>query len=189
MFKLLISFKTVFLSMQEKLKLEAWWNKCYIDIILGWFLYFKTAFRAGLLMIWWRLSFTSSLGISKFWTILKEKLLRKFVTSALSETSFSFSIKVVFSLDFVFSDKKAFIVSKNILSSVIFFTLRLFYIEIFYIVGNSISCCWNFKSLFLNFVLSIIALEIALFLNGSLFPRTYFFLGGAYLFRTSVQTL
>ena len=184
MFKLLISFKTVFLSMQEKLKLEAWWNKCYIDIILGWFLYFKTAFRAGLLMIWWRLSFTSSLGISKFWTKLKEKLLRQFVTSALSETSFSFSIKVVFSLDFVFSDKKAFIVCKNILLSVIFFTLRLFYI-----VRNSISCCWNFKSLFLKFVLSIIALEIALFLNGSLFPRTYFFLGGAYLFRTSVQTL
>ena len=39
--KLLIYFKSVFLSMQEKLKLEAWWNECDIDIILEWFLYFN----------------------------------------------------------------------------------------------------------------------------------------------------
>ena len=44
------------------------------------------------------------------------------------------------------------------------------------------------KSLFLNFVLSIIALEIALFMNGLLFPRTYFFLRGKCLFRPSVRT-
>ena len=33
--KPLISFKTVFLSMQEKLKFETWWRKHLMEIILG----------------------------------------------------------------------------------------------------------------------------------------------------------
>ena len=71
-----ISFKTAFLSMQEKLKLEAWWNECDIDIILGCFLYFKTAFRVEHLMFSWKLSFTKYLGISRFLATLEKKILR-----------------------------------------------------------------------------------------------------------------
>ena len=71
-----ISFKTAFLSMQEKLKLEAWWNECDIDIILGCFLYFKTAFRVGHSVFWWKLSFTKYSGISGFLTTLEKKILR-----------------------------------------------------------------------------------------------------------------
>ena len=63
----------MFLSVQEKLKLEAWWHECDIDILLGWFLYFKTAFRVTLSMFWWKISFTSYLGISGFLPILEKK--------------------------------------------------------------------------------------------------------------------
>ena len=118
MLKLLISFKTVFLSMQEKLKLEARWNECDIHIILGWFLYLKLPLPpwVGLSMFWWKLSYSSYfIFSSRFLTILEKKLLRQFATSVLSETSFSFSIKVIFSLDFVFSDRKGFIVCQKIL--------------------------------------------------------------------------
>ena len=128
MLKLLISFKTVFLSMQEKLKLEARWNECDIHIILGWFLYLKLPMPpwVGLSMFWWKLSYSSYfIFSSRLLTILEKKLLRQFATSVLSETSFSFSIKVIFSLDFVFSDRKGFIVCQKFLLSVIFFTLRL----------------------------------------------------------------
>ena len=73
MVKLLISFKTVFLSMQEKLKLEVWWDECDIDIILGWFLYFKTAFRAGLSMFWWKLPLLHILRNFKIFNNIREK--------------------------------------------------------------------------------------------------------------------
>ena len=81
------------------------------------------------LMKWMRYryneNFTSYLGISRFSTILEKKLLRQFATSVLPEITFLFSIKLFFSLDFVFSNRKGFIVCQNFLLSVIFFTLKL----------------------------------------------------------------
>ena len=72
-----------------------------------------TAFYAvGLSMFLWKLSF---LGISRFLTILQKTLLRQFATSVLSETSFSFSIKVFFYLDLVFFNRKDFIVCQKLL--------------------------------------------------------------------------
>ena len=125
MLKLLISFKTAFLSMQEKLKFETWWRKRLMEIMLGWFLYLKTAFRVGWLFIFkCKSSPTSYLGISRFLTILEKKLLRQFATSASSETKFSSSIKVIFSLDLVFSERKGLIVCQNFLLSVMSFSFR-----------------------------------------------------------------
>lgn len=62
----------------------------------------------------------SYLGISWFLTISEKKLFRQFANSILSENSISFPIKLFFSLDFVFSHKKGFIVCQNFLLSVIF---------------------------------------------------------------------
>ena len=67
-----------------------------MEIILGWFLYLKTALRIGwLFMFKCKSSSTSYLGISWSLTILEKKFLRQFDTSTSSETKFSFSIKVI----------------------------------------------------------------------------------------------
>ena len=92
-------------------------------------------------------------------------------TSASSETKLSFSIKVIFSLNLVFSERKGLIVCQNFLLSVIsfwfklvkknFFSFRnwkthqflcLLYEDLFSVDGS-------LKNLFLNFVLCIIALD------------------------------
>ena len=71
--KPLISFKTVFLSMQGKLKFETWWCKHLMEIIIAWFLYLKNAFRVGwLFMFKCKSSSTSYLGISRFSTTLEK---------------------------------------------------------------------------------------------------------------------
>ena len=56
---------------------------------------------------------------------IRKKLLRQFATSASSETKFLLSIKVIFSFDLVFSERKGLIVCQNFLLSVISFSFKL----------------------------------------------------------------
>ena len=61
----------------------------------------------------------------KIFNNIRKKLFREFATSASSETKFSFSIKVIFSLDLVFSERKGLIVCQKFLLSVISFSFKL----------------------------------------------------------------
>ena len=96
---------------------------------------------------------------------------------------------------------KNFPLFHNFLFSVIFFILRLAKYFFFSFHNNErqtflcleerirLAVVGYFKSVFRNFALCIIALKIALFMNGLLFSRTFFYLGETCLFRTSVQTV
>ena len=121
----------------------------------------------------------------KIFNNIRKKLLRQYATSASSETKFLFSIKVIF------PQRKGLIVCQNLLLSVISFSSRLAKYFFFsfrnsdthqflcLLQENLFAADGSFKNLFLNFVLYIIALDNALFINRLLFSRT----------RTSIQTL
>ena len=65
------------------------------------------------------------LGISRFLTRFEKNWLKSWATSDSLETNSSFSTKVMFSLDFNFSERKGLTICQNFLLSMISFSLRL----------------------------------------------------------------
>ena len=67
--------------------------------------------------------FANISGIFKFLTTFEKNLLRVFATSKSSDIISSFLIKVIFSLDLFFSERKGLTVCQNFLLSMMFFSL------------------------------------------------------------------
>ena len=94
--------------------------------MLGWSLYFKIAIKVGLFFKFrCSVSSTTYLAISIFLTIFEKNWLKRCATSYSLETNSSFSTKVIFSLDFNFSERKGLTVCQNFLLFMISFSLRL----------------------------------------------------------------
>ena len=89
-----ISFLTFFWSTLIKLKLPLSLHLFWIAILLGWFLYFKIAFKVGSLVLLTKGSSFEYLELSRFCTILEKKL---FKTSAVSRSVFTSSLPATLS--------------------------------------------------------------------------------------------
>ena len=159
----------MFLSIQEKLKLEAWWDECDIVYYLD-----------GLCL--------QSRTLNALVKIILCFILSNFkIFNDIREKNYWGCLLLLYYLKLAFRFR--FIVCQNFLLSVTIFTLRLANYFFFSFRNkerqkflcleweNRLAVVGYFKSLFLSFGLSIIALEIAFFMNGLLFPRRYFFLG------------
>ena len=86
------------------------WRKCLMEIILGWFLYLKTAFRVGsLFMFKWKSSSTSYLVISRFLTILEKKIIKAICYFCIIGNQVFVFNQSNFFLDLVFSERKGWI--------------------------------------------------------------------------------
>ena len=99
--------------------------------MLGWFLYFKIAFKVASLVLLTKGSPFEYLEISRFCTILEKKL---FKTSAVFRSVFTsslFSIKRIFPFPATLSDRRGFTVFQNRLLPTSDFSFRFSYLFCF----------------------------------------------------------
>ena len=101
-----ISFSICFWSTSIKLKLPLSLHLLWIAIILGWFLYFKFAFKVKVR----RLNIFRYQGSVLYW---KRSYLKTSAVSRLAFTSSLFSINWVLSLSATLSDRRSFTVLQN----------------------------------------------------------------------------
>ena len=105
-----ISFSICFWSTLIKLKLPLSLHLFWIAIMLGWFLYFKIAFKVVSLVLLTKGSLFEYLEISRCCTILEKKLFKPSAVSRSAFTSSLFSIKWISSLPATILDRRGFTV-------------------------------------------------------------------------------